>query len=202
MLSNFRKSIVVTIIAIIFPNLVQAQPRKGEFINTSVGLGISVPDDEPESPSYDSLASSGKGFYAQGEYVLGITSWFGVRPYAGVVFTTTKKTQNQSNQPGYSVTSSAFLLGGKVRVLAPIPYVAPYFELGVGASMGAFKTYTPLTNVNKKGVVVHIPFSIGLALGQKHDIEVGFNYYFQPAVEQVNGAFAFGFTFPLKNNAN
>jgi hypothetical protein len=44
---------------------------------------------------------------------------------------------------------------------------------------------------------MHIPFSIGLALGPKHNIDVGFTYYYQPSVQQFSGATAIGFSFPL-----
>jgi hypothetical protein len=113
--------------------------------------------------------------------------------------TSADKIDDQQNQPEYKVTSKAFLLGGKVRIIAPIPYIAPYFEVGIGISIGSFQTYTPQTNINKNGLITHIPFSIGLALGRKHSVEVAFTYYYHPAVEQVSGAAAIGFTFPLNN---
>jgi hypothetical protein len=190
MSSTFRNFFVIVIFTITLPNLVKAQPRKGKFINASIGLGITGP--------YDQSDISGSGFYAQGEYVLGLSKWFGIRPYAGLILTSPKKIVDQQNQPEYKVTSKAFLLGGKARILAPIPYVAPYFEIGVGVSMGSFQTYTPLTNnISKNGLIMHIPFSIGLALGRKHSVDFAFTYYYQPSVEQFSGAVALGFTFPL-----
>ena len=69
----------------------------------------------------------------QGEYVMGITSWFGVRPYAGVIFASGKEENNIPNQPDYLIKSNAFLFGVKARLCAPIPYVAPSFEIGMVA---------------------------------------------------------------------
>ncbi|MBC7847975.1 MAG: hypothetical protein H7Y10_15950 [Flavobacterium sp.] len=189
MSSTFRNIFAIAIFTIFFSNLAKAQPRKGEFIKASVGLGLTAPYDEEDI--------TGSGFYAQGEYVFGITKWFGLRPYAGFVLTSADKNTDPQNQPEYKVTSKAFLLGGKARILAPIPWVAPYFEVGVGASIGSFETYTPYTNIKKNGIVTHIPFTVGLALGPKHNLDLAFTYYYQPSVQQFSGATAIGFSFPL-----
>lgn len=191
MTSTFSKFLAITIVTIFFSNLAKAQPRTGEFINASIGLGISANSD-------DNVDISGSGFYAQGEYVLGISKWFGIRPYAGLILTSPDNDDYQQTQLGYKVTSNAFLLGGKVRVCAPIPYIAPYFEVGVGVSIGSFETYTPYTNIKKNGAIMHIPFSIGLALGRKHNLDIAFTYYFHDSLNQFSGAAAFGMTFPLK----
>lgn len=188
--STFRTIFTITIFTIFLSNLAKAQPRTGEFIDVSAGLGLSAP--------YDDVDITGSGFYAQGEYVFGITKWFGVRPYAGLVLTSADKNDDEQNQPEYQVTSKAFLLGGKARISAPIPWIAPYFEIGIGASMGSFETYTPYTNIKKNGIVMHIPFSIGLAIGRKHNIDVAFTYYYHPSVKQFSGATAIGFSFPIK----
>jgi len=187
--SSLRTLFTITIFTILLSNIANAQPQKGKFINASVGLGFSAP--------YDNTDVTGSGFYAQGEYVLGITKWFGVRPYAGFITTSATMNTNLQNQPQYEATSKSFLLGGKARVVAPIPWVAPYFEVGIGTSIGSFKTFTPQTNIKKSGIIMHIPFSIGLAIGRKHNFDFGFTYYYQPSVEQFSGATAIGFSFPL-----
>jgi len=175
---------------LLISTLAQAQPRKGEFINAALGLGISVAD-------YQNEDIGGSGFYVQAEYVHAIASWLGIRPYAGLILTSPDKTVNQGNKPNYTATSKAFLVGGKARFCAPIPYVAPYFETGLGVSIGAFETYTPVTHIKKNGVIPHIPVAIGLAIGKKHSVEVAFTYYLHPSIDQFSGAAALGFTFPL-----
>ena len=45
---------------------------------------------------------------------------------------------------------------------------------------------------------MHVPFSIGLALGRNHNFDVGFTYYIHDAAKQFNGAFAVGYSFPLE----
>jgi hypothetical protein len=174
-----------------FSCVIHAQPKTGKFINAAVGYGLSSP--------YDELDISGSGFYAQGEYVIGISKWFGVRPYAGIILTSENESDNQQNLLDYKVTSKALLLGGKARICAPIPYIAPYFETGLGLSIGAFETYTPSTNIRKNGLLLHIPFSIGMALGKKHNVDIAFTYYYHPIVKQFSGAVAFGLSFPLNN---
>lgn len=183
----FHLFIAIVLFTLIIPNNTIAQPNVGRSIKASIGLGLSAP--------YDDVDLSGSGFYAQGEYIFGISKWFGVRPYAGVIFTSPNE---NTNLPEYKVTSDAFLFGGKARIVAPIPYVAPYFEVGVGGSIGKFETYTPFTNLKKNGFLMHIPVSLGLALGKNHSVELEFTYYYHPAVEQYSGALAFGLKFPLK----
>ncbi|MBF7091844.1 hypothetical protein IUY40_09850 [Flavobacterium sp. ALJ2] len=190
MTSAFRKIFIIIIITIFSSHLAKAQPRKGEFINVAVGLGLTAP--------YDETDINGTGFYAQGEYVFGLTKWVGLRPYAGLILTSTNQNSNLQNQHEYKVTTNAFLIGGKARICAPIPWVAPYIEIGIGASIGSFETYTPLTRIKKNGLLMHVPFSIGLALGRKNNFDVAFTYYYTSAAEQFSGAAAIGFTFPVK----
>lgn len=181
---------IVFIFSGIFCNTVYAQPQTGEFINASIGLGLCAPDDETDI--------IGDGFYAQAEYVWAPNSWFGVRPYVGVIIAS-----GGSEEPelkGYNVKSNAALLGAKVRLAAPIPYVAPFIEAGLGMSVGSFETYTPFTNIKKSGVLLHIPFNFGLAIGRRHNYEVKFTYYFHNSVDQYAGAAALGFTFPINED--
>jgi len=173
---------------VLFSNSVNAQIKEGKFLGVSAGIGLVAPDDETEI--------SGSGFYAQGEYIVNLNSWFGFRPYAGVIFAS--GSSDEEELKGYGVKSNAFLAGVKVRVAAPIPYVAPFVELGVGASVGSFETFTPLTDVSKNGVLTHIPVAFGLAVGKNHSVDIKFTYYFHPAVEQFSGAFAAGIYFPLQ----
>lgn len=187
--STFRGVFSLTLITLFLSTAAKAQPRKGEFINAIIGYGVSAP--------YDELDIAGTGFYAQGEYVLGLTKWFGLRPYAGVIFTSPSKSNTHESLSQYRVTSNAFLIGGKARICAPIPWVAPYFEIGIGASIGSFETYTPYFYKKDNGILMHIPVALGLALGKNHSVEFALTYYFHPSVEQFSGAAAIGLSFPL-----
>lgn len=175
-----------SVITVLFTYLAFAQPKKGEFINASIGLGLVAPYDESEI--------TGSGFYAQAEYVWAPKTWFGVRPYAGFVVAS-----DETNEAGVReyIKSNAFLMGAKVRIAAPIPYVAPFIEVGAGMSIGSFETNTIYTEVKKSGALFHIPFSLGLALGKNHGTEFKFTYYYHSSVDQFSGAAALGLTFPL-----
>jgi hypothetical protein len=92
-----------------------------------------------------------------------------------------------------AITANAFMLGVKIRLIAPIPY----FEIGFGMSVGSFKTITPLTTIEKRGFLYHIPFSIGVELGKNHNVNVELTYYDHPTADQFSGAFAIGLSIPL-----
>ncbi|MGL2998984.1 outer membrane beta-barrel protein [Flavobacterium sp. RSSB_23] len=187
---TFSLRAIVAFVFFLFSFSSQAQLQPGRYFNASLGIGYSFPNSD--------IDVSGSGFYAQGEYVYNLTKWFGLRPYAGVILTSPDDNKDQQFPGDFQVSTKAFVLGGKARVAAPIPWVAPYFEVGIGASMGSFKTITPEFNIKKSGVLLHVPFSIGLALGRKHNFDVGFTYYIHDAAEQFNGAFAIGYSIPLE----
>lgn len=189
LLPSLGKTVSLAIFTVLISNAAIAQTAKGQYIRASVGYGISAP--------YDDVDTDGSGFYAQGEYLFNLSTWFSLRPYAGVIFTKTRKDDSPQQEPDYKVTSNAFLIGGKARVTAPIPWVAPYVEGGIGTSLGSFETYTAYTDIKKNGLLWHIPFSLGLQLGPKHNFDIGFTYYFHPSAEQFAGAVAFGLSFPV-----
>ena len=91
------------------------------------------------------------------------------------------------------------MLGGKTRIRIPIPWVAPYVEIGMGASIGKYRTQTAVDDIDKSGIIHHIPISFGVELGKNNNVDLGLAYYFQPSVEQYVGALAVGITFPMNN---
>tara|TARA_R110000744_G_C19115509_1_gene535315 strand:- start:95 stop:658 length:564 start_codon:yes stop_codon:yes gene_type:complete len=186
------KKILILLIVVLTSNLAVAQFIKEKSINAQIGYGISVPNN-----SIDEIAD--RGFFAQGELVLKVTSWVEFRPYAGFILTSSNGKDLNNNPTDEKAESKAFLLGGKARVRAPIPWVAPYIEIGIGTSIGKFETFTAFDNIDKNGIIYHIPFSLGVELGKNNNVDLAFTYYFQPSVEQFVGAFAVGLTFPLKN---
>lgn len=188
---TLRNFFICFLFIVFFSHTIYAQPKKGQFITVSAGLGLSALDYEDESEL------SGRGFYVHGEYVYGITKWFGLRPYAAIIITSPDKNGNQPGQPIYQISSKALMIGGKVRLCAPIPWIAPFFEVGLGASVGKFETITPTSNIEKSGILPHVPVSLGLALGPKHNVELAFSYYYHSSVDQMCGAVEVGFTFPL-----
>ncbi len=180
---------IIIVFAVLISMQVKAQLLKKKSIDISIGLGLSAP--------YEDIDVYASGFYLQGEYVFELNNWVDVRPYAGLILTKSSDKDLNNNPTLYKSTTNAILIGGKTRITIPIPWVAPYFEVGLGASIGSFETFIPSTNIDKKGLIMHIPVSLGLELGPKHNIDIGLLYYFQPSVQQFSGAVAFGISFPL-----
>ncbi|WP_340066594.1 outer membrane beta-barrel protein [Ascidiimonas aurantiaca] len=185
-------SIVITFLLVLATQKADAQTGKERAIEVSVGYGLTA--------AYDDVEADGSGLYVQGEYVFGLSRWFQLRPYAGYIITGADEDDTSSNDPDLRATTNAFLVGGKGRVTAPIPWVAPYLEAGIGVSFGSFETSTASIDIEKSGVLLHIPFSIGLELGRKRNFDIAFTYYFHPSAEQFAGAFAFGVSFPIDRN--
>lgn len=196
MITNFRALFSICFLTILSFNPIKAQTT-GNSIKASIGYGASSSYYIENYGSQKEVDVMGGGLYLQGEYIIGIKSWFSVRPYAGAIFESVSKDQNIKNQPQYKVTTNAFLVGGKVRFCVPIPWVAPFIEGSIGASAGKFETFTPNINFNKGDVLLHIPFGFGLALGRNNSFEIGFSGYFHPAAKQSTGVLAVGYTFPL-----
>ena len=184
----------LTILVIVFGlNSIKAQFIKEKAINAQIGYALSSP--------YNSINEVvNDGFFLQGELVLKISSWVQLRPYAGLVLTNSDGRDIYDNPTEERAETKAFLLGGKARVKAPIPWVSPYVELGIGTSIGKFETFTFFDDIDNSGIIYHIPFSFGLELGRNHEVDLGLAYYFQPSVEQFAGAFAIGLTFPLNRS--
>ena len=184
------KKVFFLIAFVLTANLTQAQFIQEKSINAQIGIGLSLPVNSTTDVVDD-------GFFAQGEFVMKVASWAELRPYAGLIITNPKGEDLDGNPTNEFATSKAFMLGGKARLRAPIPWVAPFVEVGIGTSIGSFETFTTFDNINKSGIIYHIPLSFGLEIGRKHNFEIGFSYYVQPSVEQVSGAFAIGFGFPI-----
>ncbi len=187
------RKFLLLLLFVLTSNLAEAQFIKEKSINAQIGYGLSSPNN-----SADRIVNN--GFFAQGELVLKVTSWVELRPYVGFITTSSNGKDLNDNPTDEKAETKAVLLGGKVRVRAPIPWVAPYAEIGLGTSIGKFETFTAFDSIDKSGIIYHIPFAFGLELGRKHNVDLGFTYYIQPSVEQYIGAFAVGITFPLNND--
>lgn len=196
MTTNFSVIFCIYFLTILSFNKTKAQTT-GKSIKASTGYGSSSSYYVKNYNSQDEVYVMKGELYLQGEYVIGVKSWFSIRPYAGAIFESLDKNQKEQDQSQYKVTTNVFLVGGKVRLCAPIPWVAPYIEGGIGASAGKFETFTPNINFNRSDVLLHLPFSIGLAVGRNNDFEIGISGYFHPAAKQSTGVFAVGYSFPL-----
>jgi hypothetical protein len=187
-----KNKLITFIIIVCASYQINAQSITLESINAQIGLGISSPYD-----SRDEIADT--GFFLQGELVYKVASWLELKPYAGLILTSSNGKDLNDNPTDEKATSKAFLAGGKARIRVPIRWVAPYIELGIGASIGKFETLTVFDNISKNGLAYHIPFALGLELGKNNGVDLGFTYYFHPSLKQYSGALALGITIPIKS---
>ena len=166
------KKISILFGVILISNLAEAQLIKEKSLNLQIGRGFSSID----------LINVDDGLYVQGELALKVISWVELRPYIGLIFG----------------NSRTLLTGGKVRV-RPFrsPWLATFVEIGIGASIGKFRTLATFDNIEKEGIIYDIPFSFGVELGRDNNVSIGHAFYSQPSVEQFTGAFLVGIKFPL-----
>lgn len=168
------------------PAVANPQPP---LIQVSAGLGLALADNP-----YD---AGGSGFYAAGEYVLRPTIWFTPRAYVGLLLVSPDADCPVGVSP-CEVSSRIGFLGSKVRLMAPIPYIGPFVELGLGASLGRITTRVGSTlDASRRGVTYHIPWAVGIALGRHYQFELSFQYLEHPEEKQTSGAAALGISFPL-----
>jgi hypothetical protein len=165
-------------------------------LNVSIGYGMCTTLDEIDQNMEDEIY--GTGLYLQCEYNLHLASWVNLIPYGGLIITGVSQDNTYTQKYDYEVTTKALLLGAKVRLVAPIPYFAPYFESGVGMSAGAFVNKTPYRNIDKNGIISHIPITFGVLLGRHQKIDFFFAYYNQPSINQMTGGVGFGINFPIR----
>jgi hypothetical protein len=168
------------------------EPEPPHRLHISGGFGYAFPFDEEANDA----GAEGIGAYAQVEYIYRALEAVTPRAYAGVVFA---PSGGNCDVSPCDVSAQILFIGVKGRLLAPIPYVAPFLEIGIGGSLGQLTTRVDeIVDRSQSGVNYHIPFGLGLALGEYHQYELSFQYLFHPAARQFCGAFAFGFEFPLR----
>ncbi|MGH7439079.1 MAG: hypothetical protein ACRENE_25605, partial [Polyangiaceae bacterium] len=165
-------------------------PPDPQFLLISAGLGISGIALPTQSSN-----GSGTGFFGEVDYVIKPLSWLLPKAYAGVLFTGAD-TSSCDGTP-CDVSAKIGFLGGKLRLIAPIPYVAPFIEGGFGVSFGSLTTRTPEADNGTVNVTYNVPVSAGLALGENQSFEVGLSYLMHPSVGQLDGALDLSIVIPL-----
>jgi hypothetical protein len=162
-------------------------------VSVSAGLGFAFPTDQ----NGHGVPGNGAGAYAEGEYVFRLAHWFTPRAYAGFVYAPPESNCGTNVAP-CDVSARIVFAGGKARLMAPIPYVGPFFELGVGLSAGHLSTQSgTVVAHDSTGVFVDVPFALGIAFGDRHQYAFKFDYLFHPEQQQFTGAAALGLSFDL-----
>jgi hypothetical protein len=137
----------------------------------------------------------GSGAFLEAEYVFRPTSFFTPRLYAGSLVTFPD--EDSCGVEPCDVKSQIFFLGAKARLMAPIPYIGPFIELGLGLSLGHLRTLDQDVDEEMSGATVHIPIAVGLALGRENNFSVSFSYLHHPSDSQLSGAVAVGMGFRI-----
>ena len=165
------------------------------FLGVSVGLGYSFPAD---TTSHGQVVNgSGDGGWFAVEYVDRRREWLAPHVYSGVLNTSPSGDCGPMVLP-CDVSAKIFFMGAKARLMVPIPYVGPFLDLGLGASVGTMRTRSgALVDDQFRGATFHIPFGLGLAVGPRHQFEISLQYLFHPLQHQIDGAAAVGMSFAL-----
>jgi hypothetical protein len=169
------------------PEQPKVAPR---FITLSIGYGLSA----AETPQGTTSATAG-GLYVAGEYGAAPYSFLQLRLYAGFLGTST----DQSNcrlAAGCNVSEDIGFLGSKFRLLAPIPWVAPFVELGLGLSYGTIHATDVSVDRTTSGATVDVPFAFGVAVGERHNIDFAISYLFHLGAQAFAGALSIGVALP------
>lgn len=172
---------------------VRAEPTP-HHLQLSAGLGLTFLEDE----ELDGVDTTGTGGFGEVEYAYRQVEWATPRAYVGALLT---RANGDCPLSPCDVSAQIGFLGVKGRLLAPIPYVAPFFELGLGASIGTLTTRAAsVVDIEQNGIMYHIPVALGLALGAHREVELSLQYLFHPEQRQFGGAWAIGFGFPLESS--
>jgi hypothetical protein len=168
-----------------------ADDESPRAVGLAAGLGFAFPDRQYGQDG------RGTGAYAEAEYIFRLAHWFTPRLYAGVVLAPPESNCGAGVVP-CDVSARIFFAGAKFRLMAPIPYVGPFIELGFGASAGRISTRNgQRVDVTGEGLMYHVPVALGLALGGRHQFEIALQYLVHPEQQQVSGAAALGVTLDL-----
>lgn len=175
---------------LLHPQRAHAQPdeQAQHLLGGWIGYGLSSASGQSQT--------MGTGFFAMGEYAYELSIAFEPRAYAGLLLTSPDK--NGCFEADHcEVIAKIGFVGVKGRLIAPIPYIAPFLELGLGVSAGYLRTKLLTVDERTRGVSLHFPVTFGLALGEHHNFELAFLYLYHPSEKQVAGAVALGMTFAL-----
>jgi hypothetical protein len=186
-----RAPTLVLVLAAAFPALAGDESPRAVSIAAGVGFAF------PEQQNGRDVPGSGTGAYLEGEYIFRLTEWFTPRLYGGLLFAPPESNCGAGVTP-CDVSARILFAGGKFRLMAPFPYVGPYLELGIGASAGRISTQSgTVVSEQMSGITYHVPVTLGLAIGDRHQYEVQLQYLFHPSQSEFCGALAIGLIIPL-----
>jgi len=140
---------------------------------------------------------TGSGGYVAAEAFHLVEEWFTPRAYLGLLLTWPENDCGPGVVP-CEIWARIFFLGIKGRLMAPIPWVGPFIEAGVGLSLGTLTTRNgAIVEAAARGVIPHVQWAVGLAIGPRHDVSLSLQYLEHTRGKQTGAALAAGFAFQL-----
>lgn len=168
--------VLIVLGALLVSEVAEAQ-QSGHALEPSIAFASTL----PTSDDADSEVS-GSGWLMRLEYNLGATSYLAWKPYVGLLRTSSsdeRKDQDPRCRRAAvecEATTHAVLLGSKLRVALPIPWFAPFAEVGLGLSLGYSRTET-LEDRRHVNASFNFPLALGVALGPAHSVELSIPLY-------------------------
>lgn len=182
--------------------MARAQPHLGYSLQPSFGLAFSSSYAERDR-EHD--APGGFGPWLGFDVAYGMTSFAGVRAYSAWI--NAKPTDDEDEHATCAraavdceVSARGVLLGTAIRLVAPIPWFAPFIEIGVGGSLGRFRTET-LTRRIRRTFAVHSDLGLGVALGPGHNVEIAVRMFTLAPLQQIIGFLGASLSIPLEHTA-
>lgn len=164
---------------------------KGQY-QVSGGLGISFAPDREGGGVGGSILLE-RSFLSE--------SWGGARIYAGGLISEADHDTCTVGIRPCSISSQIAVTGAKLRLVVPIPYVGPFFEFGAGLSVGSIESRLGaergLAAIDERhtGVMFHVPVSLGLSFGSRHQHDLSIDFFSHPGRSHVAGSFSLGIGF-------
>ena len=129
----------------------------------TLSLGLNWPNASVAFNYSTNFPAKGIGYFV--EYKQSLCNWLDFVSYAA--YSQTTADTREWVEEDYFSTQNAFTLGSKTRITFPIPYVAPYLELGFGLGFGKFDTNSPTLQLSKNGLTPHTLYGFGFEIGNK-----------------------------------
>jgi hypothetical protein len=156
-----------------------ALAEAAHVVSVMAGVGLVAPE--------SSVNGIGSGAIGGAEYAYQALHWVAPRSYAGVLFAGPGGGCDRGVDP-CELSAEILFAGAKGRLMAPIPYVGPFFEVGLGASAGKLSTRIGAdVDTTMSGVDYHVPVGLGIGFGPTHEVQVSFQYLFHPRADVVAG---------------
>ncbi len=171
-----------------------SQPKKRfpRAIAFSAGVGLASASETPA----DNTAT---GFSGEVEYIWRITRWLKPSVYFGGLFTGTGSCTDEGRDiTPCDVQHILVYTGAQGHLMIPIPYVGPFFEVGLGLGAGGInRVVGDGPNERTVGAFPHFRVGFGLAFGKHHNVELGLGFMGNFSAQTYSGRFALGLELPL-----